>query len=99
AAHAEVVVGLAHAQLLEEDVVEVRVVVLPRVDDDLVAQAIQLLDDAAQADDLRARAQNGQDLHAIFSGARRARSAGRRFSPRPSFAKWSVVPPFQLWLV
>ena len=45
-------IGGAHAEFLEEDVVEPWVVVLAGVDDHLLAKPVELLDDAAQADHL-----------------------------------------------
>src|SRR5262249_49411356 len=64
AADAQEMIRLAHAELLEEDVAEARIVVLTGVDQDVITQAIQPADDPAQANDLWACAQNGHDLHA-----------------------------------
>ena len=63
-------IGAAHAELLEEEVAQARVVVLPRVHEHVSsAQAVELLDDAAETDDLRPRAQNRHDFHASMSSS------------------------------
>ena len=67
ATDAEVVVGTAHAELGEEQVAERGVEVLPGVDETVVAQAVKLLDDAAQTDDFGPRAEDGDDLHRRIS--------------------------------
>jgi hypothetical protein len=69
AADAEEVVGLPDPQLVEEEFAQPRVEVLARVDEPVVAQAVEAFDDAAEADDLRARAQDGHDLHASMSSS------------------------------
>jgi hypothetical protein len=63
AAGAELVVGSSDAELGEEDVAQVCVVVLPRVDDHLVTHLVQPPHDETQADDLRACAQDRHDPH------------------------------------
>ena len=62
AAHAHVDVGLAHAHLAEEHAGEAVVVVLAGVHQDVVAGLVEHGDDARQADDLRARAEQGEDF-------------------------------------
>ena len=60
---AQVDVRRAHAQLLEEDVAQQRIVVLAGVDQAVRAEPIEQRDDAAQPDDLRARPDDRDDLH------------------------------------
>ena len=50
------------AQVLKKDLVEGIVVVLPRVDEDLVEIFVALLDDGGQPDDLRPGADDGHEL-------------------------------------
>src|SRR5581483_1559137 len=61
--HAQVTVRLADAELLEEDVAEHRIEVLPGVDQHDVRPPIEALEDAAQPDDLRPRPEDDEDLH------------------------------------
>ncbi len=81
----KVVIGLPDSEVPEEDLVQVRVVVLPGVDQDVVAVPVQLGDDAAQADDLRAGAQDRHDLHLSSSPSYDARSS------RSRWCWWSVA--------
>jgi len=61
----EVVVRLAEAQVLEKDLVQRVVPVLPRVDEDVVEVEVHLFEDLAQADDLRARTHDRHDFQAM----------------------------------
>jgi len=73
---AEVNVRLADLHLPEENIAQVLVVVLPRVDDHVLGAAVEKGDDAAQPDDLGTRAEPGHDLHRrSMNGASRLRSA------------------------
>src|SRR5947209_7028364 len=65
AAHAQEIVWLSYIELLKENVIQVRIEILPRVYKDVLAQAVQLLNDTAQANYLRARAQDGHHLHGL----------------------------------
>ena len=61
----QVVVRLLEAQVLEEDLVERIVPVLPGVDQDMVEVLVALLYGGTEADDLRPRAEDGHDLHLV----------------------------------
>jgi hypothetical protein len=63
------VVGLAHAELVEEEFAQARVEVLPRMDEHVLTQPVEILDDAAETDYLGARAQHGHNLHASMSSS------------------------------
>ena len=63
ALRAEIMVGRADAQVAEENVVQVRIVILAGVDQRVIAKRVQLFDDPAEADDLRPRAEHGGDFH------------------------------------
>ena len=54
--------GISKAEVLEEHAVEVVVVVLPRVGEDGIEIDTALLDDGGKADDLRARADDDEEL-------------------------------------
>ena len=68
----EVVVGGTEAEVLEEDLVQGVVPVLPRVDQEMVEVNVELLHDLAEPDDLRAGTHDGHDLQAAhgFSTSR-----------------------------
>ena len=58
---AQIAIRGAHAELVEEDVAERRVEVLPGVDEDVSSQcAVEALDHAAQPDDLGPRPEDGR---------------------------------------
>ena len=59
------VVGLAHAEILEEDLVELVVVVLAGMHEHVVAMPVERGDDARQPDDLRPGADDGHDLQLV----------------------------------
>ena len=63
--HVEHVVGQAQAQLLEEDLVELVVPVLAGVHEHVLDArgGVEAAHHGGQPDDLRARADHGQDLH------------------------------------
>ena len=70
APHAEVMIRLADAELVEENVGKRGVEVLPRVDERVAfAEAVELFDDAAEADDFGPRAEDGHYLHASMSSS------------------------------
>ena len=60
--YAQMTVGRPKAELFEEDLTQVRVVVLPGVHEDLLGERIETLDDQAQADDLGTRPEQRQNL-------------------------------------
>jgi len=65
ARHPEEVVGLADAQLLEEDLVELVVVALPGVQEHVLRQLVEQRDHAAELDELGAGPEDGHDLEAF----------------------------------
>src|SRR5690606_1058914 len=81
------------AEFLEEHGAQQRIVVLPGVDEPVCAQRIELRDDAAQADDLRPRADNREDLHvraarhALSSAGSGASRYGASSSRSPSWSR------------
>ena len=62
-------IGLAQSEILEEDLVQFVVIILPRVDQNMFdgRRGIELLHDARQADDLGPCPDNGEDLE-FFHG-------------------------------
>ena len=59
----EEVVWLPEREVVEEDLVQLIVVVLTRVDDHVLDVAVEGGHDARQADDLRTGSDDGQDFH------------------------------------
>src|SRR2546426_4187787 len=80
--HSEVVVGVPDAEFSEEDVAQVLVVVLARVDEGVLAVLVQVGDDAAEPDDLGPRAEDGHDLHVGSSGSATSRYGSMSFRSR-----------------
>ena len=62
-------IGRPDAELVEEEIAKRRIEILSGVHEHVLAQAIELFNDAAQANDLRARAQNRHDFHASMSSS------------------------------
>ena len=58
----EIKIRRTKAKVLKKDLVEGIVVVLPRVDEDLIKIFVALLDDGGQPDDLRPGADDGHEL-------------------------------------
>ena len=63
-AHSHERIGLPDPQLLEEHRAQPLVEVLPGVHQHVIERAVEERDDAGEPDDLRARAENCQNLHA-----------------------------------
>src|SRR3989442_12145152 len=80
--HSEVVVGVPDAEFSEEDVAQVLVVVLTRVDEGVLAVLVQEEDDAAEPDDLGPRAEDGHDLHVGSSGSATSKYGSMSFRSR-----------------
>src|SRR5205085_12590779 len=78
----QVVIGLPHAKLLEKDVVQALVIVLPRMHQHLRALPVELLDNPPQTDNLRAGTQNRHDFHGAAPQSSRARRCWYRASSR-----------------
>ena len=58
------------AKLFEENIAQIRVEVLSRVDENMIIrQAVDLIDDATEANDFGSRAENSHDLHASMSSS------------------------------
>ena len=73
-ADVEEVVRLAQLEVVEEDLALLVVVALPGVHGDVLGRLVERGQDPGQADDLRAAAEDGDDLHAGSPGL----STGRK---------------------
>ena len=71
----------AHAEIVEEEVVQARVQVLTRVHEHMVDRGVQPLDHGAEADDLRPGAHDGEDLHRGTSGSVACRVMASAYNP------------------
>ena len=84
-AHAELIGGAGNAQLLEENIGHILIIVLAGVHDELLAQRLEGSADDGSLDKLRACAHNCENLQAsspFFSGPSRRRSTCRAWRRR-----------------
>src|SRR2546421_8717331 len=80
-------IGFAHAKLIEENIRQRWIVILSGVYYDVTfGQAVKLLDDTAEANDFRPRAEDGHYLHASMSSSYTNRSPTIRLCLRSSSA-------------
>ena len=58
----EKMIGLAELEIIEEHLIEGVIVILARVDHDVVGEVIEFLEDGGEADDLGASPEDGHHL-------------------------------------
>ena len=88
----EPVGGLREPELFEEHVRELAVVVLPRVQDDLLHTRLAQRDGQRTGlDELRAVAHDGEDLHAASTSARAAQARARTSNGASGRRSWQSL--------
>ena len=59
-------IGPANTQIIEEDLIQLVIIILPGMDHDVIGVLVQLRENAGEADDLRASAHHSHDFQPCF---------------------------------